>query len=58
MTLDQQIDCAKRELKRRQSVLPKMVESGRFTEEKAAFEIELMAAIYRTLSQLKGLTSK
>lgn len=53
--LDLQIKCLSNEVERRKKSYPKLIESGRMSDEKAALEIEAMSAAFRTLSQLKGL---
>lgn len=55
ITIDQQITCLSEEVKRRKFVLPKLVESGRMTEEKATHEIEVMRQALQTLTQLRGM---
>lgn len=54
-TIERQIACAKKELKRRKRVFPYLIESGKLTEDEATAEIALMLDIYETLTQLKGL---
>lgn len=42
---EQKYECVQRELKMRQRVYPRMIDAGKITSEKAAFEIECMTAI-------------
>lgn len=50
--LEDQIKCAKRELKMRESVYPKLVASGRMKREAALQQIDTMQAIVWTLESL------
>jgi hypothetical protein len=52
-TLDEQIDCARRELAMRRTCYPKWIAQGRLKQEKAAHEIEAMESIVETLEQIK-----
>jgi len=54
-TLEQMVDCARREANLRKQVYPRWVQAGRLTHEKAAYEIECMESIYYTLFRLKEL---
>ena len=54
-TIEQQIACVKREIKRRKKIFPYLIESGKLTEDEATAELSLMHDIYETLTQLKGL---
>ena len=54
-TMEQMVDCARREFNLRQKVYPKWVEGGRMTAEKAAYEIACMESIFYTLFRLKEL---
>lgn len=49
ITLAQQLACAKRELKQRQNVYPRL---GWMSEEKKAYELAAMQAIIETLEAL------
>ncbi len=54
ITLDQQIQCVRRELALRKRVYPKWVkEGGRMTEREAEKEIAHMQAVHDTLMKLK-----
>lgn len=55
ISIDLQIKCLSNEIERRERTFPRLIESGRITEEKALAEIETMRAVYQTLTQLKGL---
>jgi hypothetical protein len=52
-TLDEQIDCARRELAMRRACYPKWVAAGRLKQEKAEHELATMADIVETLEQIK-----
>lgn len=52
VTLQDMIECAKREVGMRKRVYPAWVEKGKMKPEKAALEIERMEAIVRTLEAL------
>jgi hypothetical protein len=58
MTIDRQIECLKREVKRRQKFYPYLIENGKLTQDEADLEITLMQKAMETLTQLKGLVSK
>lgn len=55
ISLDRQIECAKRELKMRERVYPRRVEQGSMTEGLARVETEAMRAIVATLENIKAL---
>jgi hypothetical protein len=55
ITIDQQIKCLSAEIARRKKVFPALIEQGRYTEEKATYEIEVMRQAMQTLTQLRGL---
>ena len=48
-TLQEKIDCAKRELQKRRTYYPRMIHEGRLSEEKAKYEIACMESIVETL---------
>lgn len=50
--LKEMIDCAKREVKCRYSVYPKLVKSGRMTQDEADKEIKLMYLIQLSLQKI------
>lgn len=54
MNLEQQIQCAARELAMRRNVYPKWVEAGRMSRVKADFETDAMAAILETLKAIEA----
>lgn len=58
MTLDDQINCIKREIKRRKKFYPLMVRDGKLTQDEANLELCTIQAALETLTQLKGLLSK
>jgi hypothetical protein len=45
MTETDKLNCAERELKMRQRVYPHWVDAGKMSSQKAAYELECMAAI-------------
>lgn len=53
MTLDQQIQCAKRELERRERVYPLAVRDMKMRQSHADYQITCMAEIVETLTALK-----
>jgi hypothetical protein len=55
MNLDAQIECLKREVRRREKKYPHLVEQGVFTRDEADAEIARMRAAFQTLTQLRGL---
>ena len=57
ITIDQQINCLKKEIERKKKVMPKLIEAGRASDESALYEIECMSAAMRTLTQLKGMVA-
>ena len=50
-TLNEQIDCAKRELAMRKNLYPKWVESGNMAHDEATHQIECMESIVATLGE-------
>lgn len=54
--IDEQLQCAKRELLLRKNKYPEWVENGRMTENAANQEIACMAAIVHTLERVQRLT--
>ena len=52
ITIQQQIDCVRREIAMRKSVYPRWIEAGKMTGAKAAHEIEAMQAVLATLESL------
>jgi len=55
MTLQQQLDCARRELALRQRCYPGWVRTGKITAEKSAHEIGCIQAIVATLETVQML---
>jgi hypothetical protein len=55
MNIDIQIKCLQDERKRRLRLYPTLVELGKMSEKKAAFENAALLAAIATLSQLKGM---
>ena len=53
MTVEEQIDAARRELRMRRRVYPRLVTDGRMTQKKADHEIAAMEAIVATLESLQ-----
>jgi cytochrome c556 len=51
-TLDEQIQCARRELGMRERVYRRWVQMGKMTQNNADYEIECMNAILTTLQKL------
>jgi hypothetical protein len=58
ITLNDQIECAERELAIRKQVYPGWVDKGRMAPDKANHEIECMAEIVYTLIGLKSQERK
>jgi hypothetical protein len=52
VSLERQIRCVRRELKKRQSVYPRWVQLGKMTPEQAADERDAMEAVLATLLEL------
>ena len=52
-TLDEQIDCVKREIGMRERVYPKWVQLRRLSQEQADRELGRMRAVLNTLQNLK-----
>lgn len=52
ITLQEQIECAKREISMRKWVYPSRVNQGKMNQVKADHEIAAMEAILRTLEEL------
>ena len=52
-TLDDQIDCVKREIGMRERVYPKWVQLRRFSQEQSDRELGRMRAVLNTLQNLK-----
>lgn len=57
VSLDDQIDAMRSEVKRLKKFMPKMVEEGRMTQDNATLHIVRMQAVLETLTQLKGLAA-
>ena len=53
ITLDEQIECVKREIGMRRRVYPRWIEAWRMTEERADHEIAAMEAVLATLESLR-----
>lgn len=53
ITLDQQIECAKRELRRRTRELPKAIDARTMTVDQVDREINEMGAIIVSLEEMK-----
>lgn len=53
-TLDQQIDCAKRELVMRERVYKRRVDENKMTMAQAMHETDCMKAIIESLRELQG----
>lgn len=47
--IDEQIECVQRELRQRARVYPRLIESGRMTQQKADEETRRMGAVLNTL---------
>lgn len=54
VSIDRQINCAKRELSMRLGVYPRWVANGRMSQEKADDEIAAMEAIIETLEEVEA----
>ena len=52
-TIDEQIDCVKREIGMRERVYPKWVQTRRLSQEQADRELGRMRAVLNTLQNLK-----
>lgn len=52
-TLDEQIQCVRREIELREKVYDRLIRQGRMTPEKADREIESMEAVLGTLEQVR-----
>lgn len=57
-TLDDQIDCVKREIGMRERVYPKWVQLRRLSQEQADRELGRMRAVLKTLQDLKDWQSR
>ncbi len=55
ISIDNQIDSVKREIKRRKKIFPSLVERGKLTESDSLVEITLMQGVLETLTVLKGI---
>ncbi len=55
-TIDEQIECVRREIAMRQRVYAAWVKKGTMTQDKAAHEIACMEAVHRTLTQVRNQT--
>lgn len=53
ITLDEQIDCVRREISMRRRVYPRWIDAWRMTEERADHEIAAMEAVLATLESLR-----
>jgi hypothetical protein len=56
VSLERQIRCVRREIKKRESVYPRWVGAGRMTPEKAADERDAMEAVLATLLEIDAKT--
>jgi hypothetical protein len=56
VTVEDQIACVRREIRMRQSVYPRWVDSGKMTPKKATDELEAMAAVLETLIEVQAQT--
>ena len=54
-SLDMQIACLKKELKRRKVKYPLFVEEGKMPQDRCVLEIQLMSDALQTLTQLRGI---
>lgn len=52
-TIDEQIECVRREIGMRQRVYPKRIEQGYMSQEQSAREINTMTEVLRTLQKAK-----
>ena len=57
ITIDAQIKCVEREIKRRRHYFPKLVADGKLSEDGATAEIAVMQAVLETLTQLRGIVA-
>lgn len=55
--LDRQIECVEREIRMRERVYPRWVETGRMKQEKANEELEAMRAVRETLVATRDFVS-
>ena len=53
-TLQAQVDCVEREIRKRRQVYPRQVAAGRLTQAKADYEIACMEAVLATLVTVRG----
>ena len=53
ITLDEQIDCVRREIRMRNRVYPRWVEIGRITQAHADHQVAAMEAVLATLESLR-----
>ena len=58
ITLEQQIQCVRREIGMRQRVYPSFVAKGKMSQEKAELEIRSMIAVLATLERLTAPAAK
>lgn len=58
MTLDQQIACVQREVKRCKRFLPPRIANQTMSEERVTHEIAAMQAALETLTSLRGLLTR
>ena len=58
MDLNGQIRCIDLEIKRRERIFPKLIETNKMTQEYADREIEGMKAVRRTLVKTRGLSNQ
>lgn len=56
VSLERQLRCVKREIKKREGVYPRWVERGSMTKQQADEEIEAMRAVLATLLELETKT--
>lgn len=56
VSLERQLRCVKREIKKRESVYPRWVEQGRMPKQQADDELEAMRAVLATLLELESKT--
>ena len=52
VSLARQVECARREVRQRERVYPRLVQDGRMSQAKADEEIEAMRAIVRALEDM------
>ena len=55
VSIELQIQCVKKELKRRKKIFPALVESGKLNQDYSDLELSKMQDVLETLTQLKGL---